>query len=167
MDTATSDSKESNPTKTPDESSSNGSGTAGGAPWTRYGKRRGGSGYRGRRNTTTTNPAPRPTNQVKFKGRCTDLEGHIFDVGQTQATQYMKTKNKITEYAGRTYGSTTRRSMEELKDMASVLIVKPTEGSNAKGGEMELVKYRFRAYITKQVKYEQDMKKLYSVVHGQ
>ena len=79
----------------------------------------------------------------------------------------MKTKNEITEYAGRTYGSTTKRSMEELKDMASVLIVKPTENPNATGGEMELVKYRFRAYITEQVKYEQDMKKLYSVVHGQ
>ena len=166
METTPSDSKESNPAKTPDESSS-GSGTTGGGPWSKYSKRRGGSGYRGRRTTATNHPAPRPTNQVKFKGRCTDLEGHIFDVGPTQATQYMKTKNEITEYAGRTYGSTTRRSMEELKDMASILIVKPTEDPNAKGGEMELVKYRFRAYITEQVKYEQDMKKLYSVVHGQ
>jgi hypothetical protein len=111
--------------------------------------------------------AQKPANQVKFKGRCTDLEGHIFDVGQTQATQYMKTKNEITEYAGHMYGSTARRSMEELADMSSILIVKPQENPSATGGELELIKYPFRAYITELVNYEQDMKKLYSVVHGQ
>jgi hypothetical protein len=79
----------------------------------------------------------------------------------------MKTKNEITEYAGRTYGSTARRSMEELTDMSSILIIKPQEDATATGGELELIKYRFRAYITELVTYEQDMKKLYSVVHGQ
>jgi hypothetical protein len=79
----------------------------------------------------------------------------------------MKMKNQITEYAGRTYGSTVRRLMEELSNMASILIVKPQENASATGGELELTRYCFIAYITKLVTYEQDMRKLYSVVHGQ
>ena len=71
--------------------------------------------YKGKRNNN--NNFKKPVT-MKFKGKCTELEGYIFDCsGPKQADQYVTTKQEIEEYVGREYkyGTDIKHSLENLK----------------------------------------------------
>jgi hypothetical protein len=70
---------------------------------------------RGAFNKPTTTPT-RPK-QPKFKGKCEDLKGHIFDCSDSrQADIYSKTVKEIAEYVGREYkfGNDVQLAIENL-----------------------------------------------------
>jgi hypothetical protein len=55
--------------------------------------------------------------QPKFKGKCTELKGFIYDCSNSkQADICTKTTEEVTEYAGQTYkyGSNIRLAIENL-----------------------------------------------------
>eukprot|EP00536_Pseudo-nitzschia_multiseries_P010341 jgi/Psemu1/25629/gm1.25629_g len=94
---------------------------------------------------TTTDRPPQPS-QPAFKGRCDDLEGQIFDVGQTQATRFMETKNELAishiKCTKTTIKEEEPKDPEKGKTMSEVKIIK-------------LCKY-----------YTSGMKKMRSIIHG-
>ena len=61
---------------------------------------------------TATMGAPR--SQPRFLGRCEGMNGHIFDIGPTQANRYIKTEKGLVGYVGRTYSNLTNKSIETL-----------------------------------------------------
>ena len=42
------------------------------------------------------------------------MNGHIFDIGPTQADRYIKTNKDLVVYIGRTYSNLTKKSIETL-----------------------------------------------------
>eukprot|EP00536_Pseudo-nitzschia_multiseries_P000235 jgi/Psemu1/515/gm1.515_g len=62
------------------------------------------------------------TPSQKFKGRCDDLEGRIFDIGPIQAARIIKTKNKLTQYAGQTYGANIRKAIDSLECVEAAIM---------------------------------------------
>ncbi|VEU38525.1 unnamed protein product [Pseudo-nitzschia multistriata] len=133
-------------------------------------------GYRprgGRRRNKSSGSRPVST-QSGFKGRCDQLNGHIFDVGSTQASRYMKTKKEIVQYAGRTYGAEVRRAINDVSCVRAII-----DGDNpTKDMTKEAIKAmdEIQLTVTKEIakrhtikllKYDDDMKKMYSTIHGQ
>ena len=55
-----------------------------------------------------------PSSQPRFLGSCEGMNGHIFDIGPTQADRYIKTKKELVGYVGRTYSNLTKESIETL-----------------------------------------------------
>ena len=47
-------------------------------------------------------------------GSCEGTNGHIFDIGPTQADRYIKTKKELVGYVGRTYSNLTKKLIETL-----------------------------------------------------
>ena len=54
-----------------------------------------------------------PSSQPRFLGSCEGTNGHIFDIGPTQADIYIKTK-KLVGYVGRTYSNLTKKFIDTL-----------------------------------------------------
>ena len=63
-----------------------------------------------------------PSIQPRFLGSCEGMNGNIFDIGPTQADRYIKTKNELVGYVGRTYSNLTKNSIETLTyNLASIV----------------------------------------------
>ena len=54
------------------------------------------------------------SSQPRFMGSCEGMNGHIFDIGPTQADRYIKTNKELVGYASRTYSNLTKKSIENL-----------------------------------------------------
>ena len=48
-------------------------------------------------------PSPEPEAETNFKGRCTDLEGCIFDLGRRASDKFPQTMKELDQYLGATY----------------------------------------------------------------
>ena len=57
--------------------------------------------YRGK--TPQNKPRPYPEAATDFQGRCTDLEGYIFDLGPRASKKISQTMKKLEQYLGATY----------------------------------------------------------------
>ena len=70
-----------------------------------------------------------PRRQPRFLGSCEVMNGHIFDIGPTQADIYIKTKKELVGYVGFTYSNLTKKSVETLtyKLTSIVLSSMPTK----------------------------------------
>ena len=55
-----------------------------------------------------------PSSQPRFLGSCEGMNGHIFDIGPTQANRYIKTKKELVSYVGHNYSNLTKNSIETL-----------------------------------------------------
>ena len=55
-----------------------------------------------------------PSSQLRLLGSCEGMNGHIFDIGPTQADRYIKTKKELVGYVGCTYSNLTKKSIETL-----------------------------------------------------
>ena len=57
------------------------------------------------------------------------MNGHIFDIGPTQADIYIKTKKELVGYVGRTYSNLTKKSIETLTNKLSSIVgpIMPTK----------------------------------------
>ena len=55
-----------------------------------------------------------PSSQPRFLGSCEGMNGHIFDIGPTQADRYIKTKKELVGYVGHTYSNLNKKSIETL-----------------------------------------------------
>ena len=63
-----------------------------------------------------------PSSQLRFLGICVCMNGHIFDIGPTQADIYIKTKKELVGYVGRTYSNLTKKSIETLTYNLAIIV---------------------------------------------
>ena len=55
-----------------------------------------------------------PSIQPRFLGSFEGMNGHIFDIGPTQADRYIKTNKELVRYVGCTYSNLTKKSIDTL-----------------------------------------------------
>ena len=58
--------------------------------------------YRGKKQPRNK-PSLEPENETDFQGRCTDLEGHTFDLGPRASDNISRTTKELERYLGTTY----------------------------------------------------------------
>ena len=108
----------------------------------------------------------------KFKGKCKDLEGFIFDADKfNQADGYIKTKNEIAEYVGTNYNNVDdiRAAIEEgIKPVLS-RPVKPAADQEGNLDETdELIwKKEIDHFVKRKNLLDSNLRKAYSLVWGQ
>ena len=93
---------------------------------------------------------PRP----RFRGRCNDLAGHIFDLGPHQITQFARTKKEIINFIGVHYIAELQEAVEKMVDMRSTFVEPvydpPKDDKDAMNIlKIEKLKYELRIYLMK------------------
>lgn len=109
---------------------------------------------------------------AKFKGKCKDLEGVIFDANRfNQADEYIKSVREIAEYVGTNYdyGADIRRSIEEGRPAD---IPRPPQPPPSGDGAIDPVeemiwKKELECYVKRKVALSENLRKAYSLVWGQ
>jgi hypothetical protein len=106
---------------------------------------------------------------VKFKGRCPELEGHIFDVGPSQATVYTNTMKEIVAYAGRMHIAEVRTTIATITDQAHTILPPddPANEATLSYVQKEILNSRVKTYVINSTKYASQMKNMYSVILDQ
>jgi hypothetical protein len=113
----------------------------------------------------STEPATPPT-EAKFTGRCDELKGEVYDCSEySQVDGYTKTTREIAEYVGRTYSANARTSVETLVLPTFDYPNDPPEGAT----ETDKVRWKKKidTMVTKEERFEEDLKKVYSLIWGQ
>ena len=106
---------------------------------------------------------------VKFKGRCPELEGHIFDVGPSQATTYTNTMKEIVAYAGRVHIAEVRTAIATITDQAHVITPPddPASESTLSYVQKAILSSEVKTYVIKSQRYVAQMKNMFSVILDQ
>ena len=76
---------------------------------------------------------PSKTQKSSFEGACADLKESIFDIGSGQTLLYNNTLDKILTYTGKNYTPCVRKSIEGMRDMSHLYIIKPTQATLISG----------------------------------
>ncbi len=130
------------------------------------------------------NNQKRNSNSIKskFKGKCEDLQGHVFDaVKLNQADEYIKVKNEIAEYVGTHYenGGDVHEAIESMD--ATPKFPKPKKpvgelkdkNDESKGrhdvDEIDdlIWKKEIEHYVKRKVSLNNNLRKAFSLVWGQ
>jgi hypothetical protein len=116
-------------------------------------------GNRSNNNTNSSFKKPTPHHTVNFEGRCAELKGEIYDCSDVrQVNGYTKTTKEIAEYVGRVYSGDARTAIESLK---LPVFNYPSETETRKWQK------RVDSTVVKEDRFEEDMKKMYSLIWGQ
>ena len=135
-----------------------------------------GHGNTGKRSNSSTknnkNNNKSGNNKDKFKGKCKELEGVIFDANRyNQADEYIKAVQEIAEYVGSNYddGADVRQSIEDGKKMVIPKPVKPQVDSDGNLDETdEMIWKKEIDYYVKRVRMlDSNLRKAFSLVRGQ
>ena len=88
-----------------------------------------------------------PSSQPRFLGICEGINGHMLDIGPTQADRYIKTKKELVGYIGRTYSNLTKKSIETLTYKLSRIMgpVIPTKQVTDPAINVETTVYKLKA----------------------
>jgi hypothetical protein len=124
---------------------------------------------RGNRNNNNNNVIfknPTTLHTIKFEGRCTELKGEIYDCSDVrQADGFTKTTKEIAKYVGRVYIGEARTAVELLTlpvfQYPSDPAANATETTNRKWQK------RVDSTVVKKDRFEEDMKKVCSLIWGQ
>ena len=52
-----------------------------------------------------------PENETDSQGRCTDLEGYTFDLGQRASDKFARTMQELDQYLGKTYSDSCQSAI--------------------------------------------------------
>ena len=99
-------------------------------------------------------------------GATKELKHHIYLVGKDQAEKYIRTTEKISEYAGLHIS----KEMRIVVLQGKVTLKKPQKLGKQQAedpGKLEEYKIELSAYQRKKDKYDEDIAKLFMVVLGQ
>ena len=114
-----------------------------------------------------------PANKEKFKGKCKELEGFIFDANRyNQADEYIRTVREIAEYVGTNYdhGSDVRQAIEEGVRPTFMKPVKPAppDGEDDIDETDEMIwKKEVDYYVKRVTTLEANLQNAFSLVWGQ
>jgi hypothetical protein len=130
---------------------------------TRRGRRNTNNNSNSNRNSSLAESAP---SEVKFAGRCEELKGKVCDCSDfSQADGYTKTTKEIAEYVGRVYSADTRTLVEAL--MLPTFVYPSDPAATATKTEKRKWQKRVDSLVTKEDRFEEDLKKVYSIIWGQ
>jgi hypothetical protein len=104
--------------------------------------------------------------EPKFEGRRVELKGEIYDCTDfRQADGYTKTTKEVAEYIGRVYSGDAWTTIELLTLPVFVYPSDPITGAS----ETDKRKWqkRVESTVVKEDKFEEDLKKVYSLIWGQ
>jgi hypothetical protein len=118
-------------------------------------------------------PDDTPVPRSSFSGRCEDLKGSIYNICPNQADRYIKITREIEEYLGRKF---TPEATKSIKDLMLVTFTEPTKPTHATGMaiaddaltyvQKTILSGRIKEYLYETKKFEQNMVKIYSTIHG-
>ena len=103
----------------------------------------------------------------KFKGKCKNLEGFVFDANKyNQADEYVKTWKEIAEYVGTNFdnGDDVRYTIENNKRPD---FPKPVKPRNSDETDELIWKKEVDQFVKRREMLEKNLRKLYSLVWGQ
>jgi hypothetical protein len=106
--------------------------------------------------------------QPKFKGKCTELKGFIYDCSDSKkANIFTKTTKEVAEYVGQTYkyGSDNRLAVENLDKQILTLPSDPP--STATKTETRIWEKEVDEYVRKKSHLKENLIPLYSLIWGQ
>jgi hypothetical protein len=122
-----------------------------------------------RNNNNNNNRSPNTEtapSETKFTGRCDELKGKIYDCSEfSQVDGYTKTTKEISEYVGRTYSADARTAVETLVIPTFEYPADPEAGASAT--ETRKWQKRVDSMVTREGRFEEDLKKVYSLIWGQ
>ena len=118
-----------------------------------------------------------PKTETDFQGRCTDLEGYIFDLGPRASYKFSRTMKELERYLGTTYSDSCQPAiMTETAanfpdpDMPTINEL-GTERPKTDGEMTYLEKKNIYEAIHQKLRkkdvYESDMHKIYNLIVGQ
>lgn len=106
---------------------------------------------------------------LKFKGRCDDLSGHVYDyINARKATdQFTKMTRKICKYIGwmYKYGADMRMALESLAMPVFVDLLDPP--TNATWMQVRMWEKEVDEHVKRQIILSEYLKSAYSLVYGQ
>ena len=105
----------------------------------------------------------------KFKGRCEELIGHVYDCEtSTQCDQFVITTREICEYVGRTYkyGGDIKITLERLKVYDIPQPEAPTDLSNDEVKKL-IFSREIDEYVKRKSFLRENLKTVYSLIWGQ
>jgi hypothetical protein len=120
-----------------------------------------------RNNNNNHSPNSETTlSETKFTGRCNELKGEIYNCSEfSQVDGYTKTTKEISEYVGRTYSADARTAVETLVLPTFEYPADPETGASAT--ETHKWQKRVDSMVTREDRFEEDLKKVYSLIWGQ
>ena len=113
---------------------------------------------------------PNATTNRNFQGACEELKGEIFDCsGYGQADQYVRTKNHLANYVGRTLGGDIRIAVEKLVTPVITGPPPPTgyDTGNADPADKYIWETEILAVSRQRAKVKEHIQQMYSIVLGQ
>ena len=126
-----------------------------------------GRGRRQRRNRGSRNG---PQRENKFKGKCEELAGHVYDTGHPHGNQdlFINTTKEIAEYVAReyTHAGEFRLGMMNL-ELPPLTPPTPPQDANPGLAAVEMYKLDLKEHHQKSRNREANMEKVYALVLGQ
>ena len=113
---------------------------------------------------------PNATTNRNFQGACEELKGEIFDCsGYGQADQYVRTKNHLANYVGRTLGGAIRIAVEKLVTPVITGPPPPTgyDTGNADPADKYIWETEIMGVSRQRAKVKEQIQQMYSIVLGQ
>ena len=106
----------------------------------------------------------------KFEGRCDDLRGHIYDCADMrQVDLYVKTTEKIIEYAGKCFKDYPSDMKLLLLNLERPTIVPPAEppiGTVLTTMQTKIFEKKIESFIKREETLEENIRRLYSLIIG-
>ena len=137
---------------------------------------RGGGGNNNRRPNNRGgrdgNYNPSKAKKSSFEGACANLKESIFDIGSGQTLLYNNTLDKILTYPGKNYTPCVRKSIEGMRDMSHLYIIKPTHATPVSGTAITKVKQiiceqKVKSYVKRVEDQLDNMAEMFNVIQGQ
>ena len=100
------------------------------------------------------------------------MKDAIFDTGPGQTLLYNNTLDKMLTYAGKNYTPCVRKSIEEMRDISHLYIIKPTQATPVSGTAITRVQQiifeqEVKDYVKEKRQHKMNMAKMFNVIHGQ
>jgi hypothetical protein len=123
------------------------------------------SGNRNNKNSSSFKK-PTPHHIIKFEGRCAELKGELYDCSDVrQVDGYTKMTKEITKYVGQVYSGD---AWTAVKSLALLVFTYPSDqATGATETERRKWQKRVDSTVVKDDWFEEDMKKVYSLIWGQ
>jgi hypothetical protein len=115
-----------------------------------------------RNNNNVSFKKPATLHSTKFEGRCAELKGEIYDCSDVrQVDGFTKTTKEIAEYVGRVYSGDARTAVESLT--IPVFQYPSDPATDATATDKRKWQKRVDSTVVKEDRFEEDMKKVYSL----
>ena len=129
--------------------------------------------YRGKKQTQNK-PSLGLENETDFQGRCTDLEGYIFDLGPSASDKFARTMKELEQYLVTTYSDSFQPDIiteilanfpdPEMPTITDLGIERPKTDGEMTYLEKNIIDEAILQRLRKKDVYESEMHKIYNII---